>query len=66
MDSVILVHNIIYSLKITCTLGMLLKLYISKDFDKLRWQYMKAILKAFGFNKDWIFWIMNLIFSTLF
>jgi hypothetical protein len=45
---------------------MLLKLDLSKDFDKLSWQYMKALLLAFGFNKDWISWIMNLISSTFF
>jgi hypothetical protein len=35
MDSVILVHEVIHSLKITCTPSMLLKLDLSKDFDKL-------------------------------
>jgi hypothetical protein len=66
MDNVILVHEIIHSLKSTRTPGMLLKLDLSKSFDKLSWQYMKALLSAFGFNKDWISWIMNLISSTFF
>jgi hypothetical protein len=66
MDSVILVHEIIHSLKSTRTLGMLLKLDLSKYFDKLSWQYMKALLSAFSFNMDWVSWIMNLISSTLF
>jgi len=35
MDSVILVREIIHSLKITHTLGMLVKLNLSKYFDKL-------------------------------
>jgi hypothetical protein len=61
MDNVILVHEIIHSPKITYTLGMLLKLYLSKAFDKSRWQYMKALLSAFGFDKDWVSWIMNLL-----
>jgi hypothetical protein len=66
MDSVILVHEIIHSLKSTRTPGMLLKLDLSKYFDKLSWQYMKALLLAFGFNRDWVSWIMNLISSTFF
>jgi hypothetical protein len=66
MDNVILVHEIIHSLKITRTPGMLLKLDLSKDFDKLSWQYMKSLLTAFGFSKDWISWIMNLISSSFF
>jgi hypothetical protein len=66
MDSVILVHETIHSLKSTHTLGMLLKLDLSKDFEKLSWQYMKALLTAFSFNKDWISWIMSLISSAFF
>jgi hypothetical protein len=66
MDSVILFHEIIHSLKSTHTPGMLLKLDLSKYFDKLRWKYMKALLSYFGFNKDWVSWIMKLISSTFF
>jgi hypothetical protein len=51
MDSIILVHEIIHSLKITHTPGMLLKLDLSKDFDKLRWQYMKAAPIGFWFQQ---------------
>jgi len=35
MDSVILFHEVIHSLKSMCTPGMLIKLDLSKDFDKL-------------------------------
>jgi hypothetical protein len=66
MDSVILVHEIIHSLKITRTPGMLLKLDLSKYFDKLSWKYMKALLSASGFNRDWVSWIMSLISSNFF
>jgi hypothetical protein len=31
---------------------MLLKLDISKAFDKLSWEYMKAMLIAFGFDQN--------------
>jgi len=66
MDSVILVHEIIHLLKSTHTPGMLPKLDISKYFYKLRWQYIKALLTAFGFSNEWISWTMNLISSKLF
>jgi hypothetical protein len=66
MDSVILVHEIIHSLKTTRTPGMLIKLDLSKDFDKLSWKYMHSILLAFGFSTDWIDWIMKLTSSTFF
>jgi hypothetical protein len=66
MDSVILVHEVIHSLNTTCTLGMLIKLDLSKDFDRLSWHYMKDLLLDFGFSSDWTSWIMNLISSVFF
>jgi len=50
MDSVILSHEIIHSLKTTSNPGMLIKLDLSKSFDKINWQYMRSLLEAFGFN----------------
>jgi hypothetical protein len=52
MDSVILVHEVIHSLKSTRTPGMLLKLDLSKYFDKLSWHYIREILAAFGFSAN--------------
>jgi hypothetical protein len=66
MDSVILAHEVIHSLQKTKTPGMLLKLDISKAFDKLNWDYMRAMLLAFGFDQRWVTWIMNLTSSAFF
>jgi len=66
MDSVTLVHEVIHSIKTTCTRGMLIKLNLLKDFDHLSWNYMKALLIAFGFENDWIAWVMHLISSIFF
>jgi hypothetical protein len=49
MDNIILAHKVIHSLQLTKSPGMLLKLDLSKDFDKLSWNYLKATLLAFGF-----------------
>jgi hypothetical protein len=66
MDSVILVHEVIHSLKSTHTPVMLIKLDISKAFDCLSWNYMHSLLSDFGFSRDWIHWIMKLTSSTFF
>jgi hypothetical protein len=66
MDNIILVHEIIHSLKTTCTPGMLIKLDISKEFDKLSWKYMHSILSAFGFSANWIDQIMKFTSSARF
>jgi hypothetical protein len=42
---------------------MLIKLDLSKSFDKLSWKYMRALLLAFGFSEIWVNWIMSLTSS---
>jgi hypothetical protein len=66
MDNVILAHEVIHSLKSTKTPGMLIKLDLSKDFDKASWQYLRAILDSFGFDQHWVNWILNLTSSAFF
>eukprot|EP00253_Pinus_taeda_P031736 PITA_31736 len=43
--------------------GMILKLVLSKSFDKLNWSYINQMLLAFGFTTTWMGWLMNLITS---
>jgi len=50
LDGIILSHEVIHSLKILKKPSMILKLDLSKAFDKLCWTYIKHILLAFGFN----------------
>jgi hypothetical protein len=45
---------------------MLLKLDLSKDFDKLSWDYMRSMLLTFGFDPSWVDWILNLTSSAFF
>jgi hypothetical protein len=49
MENVILIHEVIHSLKITHTLGMLLNLDLSKEFDKTRWKCMRVVLTSLCF-----------------
>jgi hypothetical protein len=64
LDSILLAHEVSHSLKVSKTIGMLIKLDMSKAFDKLSWQFIKAILLAFGFHQNLVKWIMGLISST--
>ena len=64
LDNIILMQEIIHSLKLNRTPRMLIKLDMSKAFDKISWQYIKEILKAFGFHPTWIHWIHSLISSS--
>ena len=60
----ILVHEAIHSLKITKKSGMMMKLDLTKAFDSLSWKYMRGIMGAFGFGREWIEWIKNMVTTT--
>eukprot|EP00253_Pinus_taeda_P011111 PITA_11111 len=53
LDGIILTHEIIHSLKHSKQTGMILKLDLSKAFDKLSWTYIQKMLNAFGFSPMW-------------
>eukprot|EP00253_Pinus_taeda_P002534 PITA_02534 len=40
---------------------MMIKLDLSKAFDRLNWDYLKSALVAFGFNNRWIQWVQDMI-----
>ena len=45
---------------------MLVKLDISKAYDKLNWEFIGKMLEAFGFNQNWVSWIMHLVSLAFF
>jgi len=40
---------------------MIIQLDLAKAYDKLSWPYIRAVLRAFGFNQNWIRWVMALV-----
>ena len=66
LDNVILTHELIHSLKLNKIPGVLIKLDLSKAFDKISWQYLRSILHAFDFHPTWTQWILSLVSSTFF
>lgn len=38
-----------------------MKLYLSKAYDRMNWDYLRAILGAYGFENMWIEWIFSMI-----
>lgn len=66
MDGIILSHEVIHSLKHSKQAGMILKLDLSKDFDKLNWLYIQKMISFFGFSHMFVHWVMRLISSTFF
>lgn len=66
MDSIILSHELIHSLKSQKKPGMMTQLYMSKAFEKINWNYMRQVLDAFGFHKESIKWIMAMVSGDFF
>lgn len=54
LDSIISVHENIHSLKVVNNQGFFLKLDMAKAFDRVNWQFLLRIMKAFGFGDKFI------------
>ena len=52
LDSIILTQEMIHLLKVPKSPGMLIKVDLAKAYDKVSWTFLKAMLKAFGFQHD--------------
>ena len=66
MDGIILVHEVLHSVRTKKIHGMLVKLDIVKACDKLNWHFMREILKSFGSQDRWIDWVMSLVSLAFF
>eukprot|EP00253_Pinus_taeda_P004111 PITA_04111 len=45
---------------------MIIQLDIAKAYDKVNWGYIKKILTAFGFDHNWVRWLMALVTTSSF
>jgi len=61
LDGLVVTQEVIHSVKMKKQKGMMIKLDLSKAYDRLNWTYLKKVLESFGFNNRWIEWIFNLI-----
>lgn len=61
LDGIIVTQEVIHSLKSKKQRGMMMKLDLSKAYNQLNWNYLRAILSAYGFDNRWIEWIYNMI-----
>ena len=52
LDGIVLTQEMIDSLKQTKMPGMMIKVDLAKAYDKVRWKFLKEVLRAFGFHHD--------------
>lgn len=61
LDGLVVTQEVIHSLKAKKQKGMMIKLDLSKAYDRINWQYLEEILGSFGFGNRWIKWVHSLI-----
>jgi hypothetical protein len=66
MDGIVVAHEAIHSLKVSKKAGMMMKLDMSKAYDRMNWDFLRKIFLAFGFGGDWVDWVLNLVSSSFF
>ncbi|XP_058181170.1 uncharacterized protein LOC131299601 [Rhododendron vialii] len=68
-DSVLNAHELMHSLK-NWYYGkkgwVALKLDMVKAYDRIEWPYSEAVLRRFGFDEQWIRWVMACLTSVSF
>ena len=66
LDGIIVAHEAINSLKISKKVAMMMKLDMSKAYDRMNLYFLRRMLLAFGFAEDWVTWVMNLVSKDFF
>jgi hypothetical protein len=66
LDGIIVAHEVIHSLKISKNPWMMMKLDMSKAYDRMNWDFLRRMLLDFGFAEYWVTWVMNLVSKAFF
>eukprot|EP00253_Pinus_taeda_P008610 PITA_08610 len=61
LDGLVVTQEVIHSMKTKKQKGMMIKLDLSKAYDRVSWQYLEEILRSFGFSNRWISWVLSCI-----
>eukprot|EP00253_Pinus_taeda_P007518 PITA_07518 len=61
LDNIIQAHEVVHSLNSKRKASMIMQLDIAKAYDKVNWTYIKKVLYVFGFDHNWIRWVMALV-----
>lgn len=63
-DSILLASEVVSSLKLKKTTGLVLKIDFEKAFDRIQWSFVYEVLANMNFGNIWISWIRNIFESS--
>eukprot|EP00253_Pinus_taeda_P028731 PITA_28731 len=66
LDNIIQAREVVHSLTSKRQASMIMQLDIAKAYDKVNWIYIKNFFSTFGFDHDWIRWVMAFVTSPNF
>eukprot|EP00253_Pinus_taeda_P022800 PITA_22800 len=66
LNNIIQAHEVVHTLTSKRQAGMIMQLDIAKAYDKVNWIYIKKVLSTFGFDHNWVRWVMALVTSSSF
>eukprot|EP00253_Pinus_taeda_P032555 PITA_32555 len=66
LNNIIQDHEVLHSLTSNKKAGMIMQLDLAKAYDKLNWTYIRRVLISFGFDHNWVRWVMALVTSSSF
>lgn len=61
MDSVIILNEVVEEMKKKNEDCVIFKIDFAKAYDSVEWCFLKRIMVGFGFDSNWIHWIMECI-----
>jgi hypothetical protein len=53
LDGVVILHETVYELHRKKLNGVILKFYIEKAYDKVKWSFLQQTLRMNGFSEEW-------------
>ena len=66
LDGVVVATETIHSMANSKDKAMFIKLDMAKVYDRVHWSFLQKVLGAFGFEDEWIDWVMSCVNSTSF
>eukprot|EP00253_Pinus_taeda_P029818 PITA_29818 len=66
LDGLVVAQEMIHSLNQHKRKGMMIKLDLSKAYDRLNWRYLCAVMEAYGFEKRCIEWVFSMVSTPIF